>query len=353
MRAPVPEAMKRIKTAIRQIPVLGPAAQRTYRFVCQSFSRPKGKRTMEKAWTSPSAALPASAYQYKIGQFNLYFPAGHGLRLIQSIVPTYDRAWRYIVKEIAASIPGGTFIDIGANVGDTAALFADCAPSVPIICVEGAKNFLPYLYYNAKQIGRQVTVVDKFIQVNELDKQSFVFASSSQTGGFVKRKDAMGTEIDRDDFITLRELKNKHSPRSPVALFKSDTDGFDPYIILENLDFFKEENSCLFFEYDPIATIGGIKKCGELIRRLEQENYGIIVFDNHGRLMFHAEIPYALLIEELLQWINLQAKIGARHIYYLDLWAFPPDRHEIFHRLRQKGVAEIERELFLDPSHPC
>jgi FkbM family methyltransferase len=341
-------AMNKVKQNVNRIPVLGSVVRSAYRWMRRTATGEQ-EACVAANQSQPQTAEIVADFRYKVGRFDLYFPEGHALKLIQSVMPTYDRAFRYIVREIGAASPGGTFIDVGANVGDTAAWFVDCAPSNPVVCVEAFDKILPYLHRNAELIGPQVTIVEKFVRIAALDKENLVFSwAPHQTGGFVPADKDNGDKIANDKFISIRDLKEKYCPHSAIALFKSDTDGFDPAIILENMDLLKREQSCLFLEYGPTVALGGYAICSNLIRRLEQENYAIILFDNHGRLMLHAETPYAALIEELLSWVVMQSKIGGQHIHYFDLWAFPPQRIDLFRRLRVSSAAEMKHEFNLD-----
>ena len=77
----------------------------------------------------------------------LELPLSHELPFYQHDHPRYDRQLGAIAAEL-----GGPVVDIGANVGDTAAAIR-AESDVPILCVEGDPAFFALLERNARAIG--------------------------------------------------------------------------------------------------------------------------------------------------------------------------------------------------------
>lgn len=89
--------------------------------------------------------------QISVGNFVLEAPSGHILTRIQAVQPYRDLAIGLAAKELGQKYPGETFVDIGANIGDTAAIMATYALN-PKILVEPSPYFCGYLRKNAANI---------------------------------------------------------------------------------------------------------------------------------------------------------------------------------------------------------
>ena len=74
--------------------------------------------------------------RYRVGAVELELPLSHELPFYQHDHPRYDRQLGAIAAEL-----GGPVVDIGANVGDTAAAIR-AESDVPILCVEGDARVL-------------------------------------------------------------------------------------------------------------------------------------------------------------------------------------------------------------------
>lgn len=129
-------------------------------------------------------------------------------------------------------------IDIGANVGDTAAMWREYFHT-EVICVEPDDRFFKMLAKNVEKIGNCTTIKSLFNA--GLPSNQLVFNSNGgQTGNTkfipynLKNQEVLpsiNTPI--ESMISVKELLDfcKGSP----AVFKTDTDGFDLFI-LKNLN---------------------------------------------------------------------------------------------------------------------
>ncbi len=94
--------------------------------------------------TDPQRAGTPEEKTYRIGRFELTLPADHPIDRYQKTYRLYDRVLGDIAHAVAAKYPDTTAIDIGANVGDTAALLCR-DQDFPVLCIEGSPHFLKYL----------------------------------------------------------------------------------------------------------------------------------------------------------------------------------------------------------------
>lgn len=173
--------------------------------------------------------------RFRIGAAELALPLSHELPFYRTDHPRYGDA----VGRIAAVL-GGPVVDIGANVGDTAAIIR-AHSDVPVLCVEGDDVFVRLLELNAEQFGDV-----------ELE-QAFVRGSEPRSGmGGVER--ARGTARLVGGTVPTKPLAailEEHPRFVNPALVKLDTDGMDVAIVMANQDLLAGAHPVLFFEYDP------------------------------------------------------------------------------------------------------
>jgi FkbM family methyltransferase len=200
--------------------------------------------------------------RFRIGVADLALPLSHELPFYRTDHPLYGEA----VGRIAAAL-GGPVVDIGANVGDTAAIVRSHS-DVPVLCVEGDEVFFRLLEQNAARLGDV-----------ELER-AFVRGSEPRTGtGGVER--ARGTARLVGGTVAtkpLAEILADHRRFVRPPLIKLDTDGMDVPIVMANLDLLEQTRPVLFFEYDPHL---GAKP--EVFVALSRKGYeAAVVYENTG-----------------------------------------------------------------------
>lgn len=173
--------------------------------------------------------------RFRVGAADLELPLSHELPFYRKDHPLYGEA----VGRIAAAL-GGPVVDIGANVGDTAAIVR-AHSEVPVLCVEGDDVFFGLLERNAQQLG-DVELEPAFVRDNVLRGEE----------GRVERARGTARLVGGSTLaMPLSEILERHPRFARPALVKLDTDGMDVPILLANADLLGELQPVLFFEYDP------------------------------------------------------------------------------------------------------
>ncbi|NTF50358.1 hypothetical protein A6U85_23965 [Agrobacterium sp. 13-626] len=254
--------------------------------------------------------------RYPFGKFILEIPDDHKIIEIHRDSVFYDRSFGLVLEEIGRENPRGTIIDIGANIGDTAAFIATYTGN-PILSVEGNEDFIGYYNSNKRRIGDQVSLVEKFVHTDTLSKLSLTYASGGGTGAM---RVADTATVDSQKFISTDDLIKLAGKN--IALVKSDTDGLDGFIIS---DFLAKTDAPLFFECDTIAVLKGAKNpWPALFSKLQEKRYSVVVFDNFGLPMFIEDSTPEQALKDLSGYVHLQRAVHPTRIHYLDVWAFPP-----------------------------
>lgn len=191
---------------------------------------------------------------------------------IETITPLYGEA----VGRIAAQV-GGPVVDVGANVGDTAAAIR-AQTDAPILCIEGDAEFFRLLEVNAAQLDGV-----------ELE-QAFVDAPAH---GRVERARGTARLIAGAAAVRTKPLARvlaEHPRFAEPALLKLDTDGMDVPILLANLDLLGRLRPALFFEYDPHLGAEPV-----VFERLREIGYAKMhVYENTGEHAETVSLPGAI-----------------------------------------------------------
>ena len=249
--------------------------------------------------------------RYLVGDYNILIPSTHTLPINQIKYKNYDKKIGSIVAIVEKFSGAASLIDIGANVGDTAAMMRTFSSST-IYCIEGDTFFLKYLRRNIEIIP-DVKIFDSFVGVENM-KIDYVV---ERNGGTARLKVSKGAQS-KCKFIGLSEIVLE--VHNQIGLVKIDTDGFDFDIILGNKIFFETNLPAIYFEYDIGFNENSFKDSLDTILFLENLNYNFIVYDNYGNLVdFLFDKCYDNFLK-LNQYLRSSLKFGGG-IYYFDVFA--------------------------------
>ena len=207
--------------------------------------------------------------RYRVGEVELELPLSHELPFYQHDHPGYDGR----IGPLAAEL-GGPVVDIGANVGDTAAAIR-AASDVPILCVEGDDRFFGLLERNAARLGDV-----------ELERALVEGPAQGRVvrGGGTARVVAGDAELPSKP---LAQILAEHARFAQPALVKLDTDGMDVPIVDANLALLWRTLPVLFFEYDP--HLGATP---DVFERLAEVGYATAEwYENTGEHAGTVELP--------------------------------------------------------------
>jgi FkbM family methyltransferase len=285
--------------------------------------------------------------EYLVNKHVLRLPEDHLLDTYQLQHKRYDTNLAYIAREIFSKYPHSCSIDIGANIGSTAALIQECQ-QVKVLCIEGNPDFLEYLDFNASVIGN--IVIEKCFVGNDNNLINLQYISSKNgtasvinavesNSDFQQRQEQSecisgGTQIVR----SLSSILQRHNDFKNAKLLKIDTDGYDFNIIKQSIDIILELRPVIYFEYDiSFEKYEGCKSALETIEILLANGYSrFIVYDNYGNYLISLSDP------SLDSFIDLNSCLVSNHfksgntaIYYLDICAFSDEDNDLFDRVRE------------------
>ncbi len=269
---------------------------------------------------------------YNVGGYDLAFPSDHMMPRYQEKWRRYDTALAYIGQIVFSKYPGSSAIDIGANVGDSAALIQQYQ-KVPTLCIEGNPEFIQYLEHNASVI-ENIEIEDSFLGK---DGEKISLEHMRSEGGTASVTNA----VEKDGFFvsyakSLESILDHRPFFNKSKLLKIDTDGFDFLIIQASHEFIRKSQPVIFFEYDITFSQSGILEAKEAIELLIRVGYKRFIFyDNFGNYCMSFSDSQLEILEDLNRFLFSNRFLsGTPSIYYYDVCAFSQEDEELFTAVR-------------------
>lgn len=270
--------------------------------------------------------------QQEIAGFTLWIPFSHQLPFILKTYPHYSSNLARIAKYVQQKYKDLTFIDIGANIGDSIALLRKEAV-FPILCIEGDEQFFAILKKN----------VSLFTDVEII--QAYVGDATCSLKGINKKNGGTGHIVEdrsQDSAISVQQLTDILINKSlflKSKMIKIDTDGFDCKIIRGATDFLRQAKSVIFFEYDPFFLTQQGDDGLSIFKILIELGYkNLLVYDNIGDLMLSTEVDNLNLLQELHLYFS-----GRKSYRYCDLCVFHAEDQDLFTTARSQEIQFFEQ----------
>lgn len=251
---------------------------------------------------------------YPIGDYTIWLPSSHTLPGYQKKYKNYDKKLKNIILNIEKESGNGLILDIGANVGDTAAYLRSFSSS-EIYCVEGDLIFLNYLYKNARIIPN-IHIIDSFVSGINKDFRYKVQRTEGTASLILSEERKSFLKM-----ISLAEIVSQaKTVEGKINLIKIDTDGFDFDILLENKDIIDKFKPSIYLEYDIGFKETGVNDSLAVILFLEKLGYSFIVYDNFGNLLDFIFNNCHKRFQFLNHYLQSNLRFGGG-IYYFDIFA--------------------------------
>ena len=284
----------------------------------------------------------AKAVRLSDGDNHLYMlaPADHPIELFRTQHPLYDRRLPLLSSLVSEAKPGSVMIDVGANIGDTAALCRLAGCKLEIIAVEPSDTYLGYLNLNrvnSPDLFKNVHPVRAFIGPPGAKLQ---LVEQNGTGS-VRYEAVISTELIVEDIpptIGFSQLSGRS-----VSLVKTDTDGFDAEILLSNIHWLREMRPIIWSEAD-VSPAANSSVWRTVLEELQESHRWACIFDNFGFLVAHGDLANKLgLITDLIEYGRQHkafdsAIVGVPRIYYLDIAFFPVGEVDLYRRFVRELV---------------
>jgi FkbM family methyltransferase len=251
-----------------------------------------------------------------VGKFNLLVQSDNNLWREYAKNPEYTGELRRLAELVFRSYPNAMMIDVGANIGDTAAIVKTVA-DVPILCIEGdqeifallEKNIVPMTDVTACQcfLGEKTEMAEFTTEKEGWDTTLVPATSGNETG---KR---------RIKLISLDDCLQRAGPRNACKLLKVDVEGFDSRVIRGATSLLQTDTPVLLFElnHENLTKLGedGLK----IFPFLDAHGYkDLLVFDAQGHFILPCETYSSALLLDLYEYAMSVKDL----LFYYDICAF-------------------------------
>jgi FkbM family methyltransferase len=271
----------------------------------------------------------------EIGSYRIRLPYGSRLNLYQRRFRRYDISLGEIASIAKAAHVDLNAIDIGANVGDTAALIRKHA-DIPVLCIEGDAKLIPLLRANCRQMGASIEIEPCFVGKSgtrvDTSRIGAAGLNASLVGSVVAEAQATGAGT--VTLSSLSEIVARHPRFERARLLKIDTEGFDFDIIGQSADFLARARPIVFFEYAPSFRPDTPDAGPATLRLLADLGYSrFLYFDNFGNFLVSIAADNLDQSDDLHSYL-LANEMNGQVVHYFDICAF----HE-----EDQGIADAVR----------
>jgi FkbM family methyltransferase len=276
----------------------------------------------------------ARLVRYRLDGTELLVPLAHDMPVYRRSYPDYSSNIGRVASYIAAKYRELSIIDIGANVGDTAAIIrARC--QAPLLSIEGDEFYFQLLQHN----------IDRSHLSGVQSCHAFVGTSRTEMRGELKRQAGSASFVasaaQSVTAVCLTEILNRYP-------LKIDTDGFDCQILNAELEWLAEAKPVAFIEYDPYLTGKQGYDAQRVFLDLQSIGYTLGIFwDNTGDYLLTAELANASLLEDL--HVYYSGRSGEK---YADIAFVHQEDNDLGLEIRKAEVAHFLQRAVLYASGP-
>lgn len=269
-----------------------------------------------------------SSTTINIQGFEILAPERHHLKAIMEREPLREN----LLAQASASLlhrDDDKFIDIGANIGDTAAVVYANASKIPKgILIEPSNFFFGYLKENQKLFPKSVLMQNFVAHEFPIQNLQGTLHHWGGTAKFIEGTDSgMQEQVPQIDLIELID--------ETVRLVKIDCDGMDYRILKSIIPRLQSYRPAIYFE-NEVTSRAQLQESMEVIELLKEAGYEyVIVARNCGSLIYGGEIGNSLRDIIQLQFA-LHAQGLRSAIYYTDIIVFSAQQRNEFTRTLER-----------------
>jgi FkbM family methyltransferase len=235
---------------------------------------------------------------------------------------------------VASKYPDLRSVDIGANVGDTAALMRQFQ-EIPVLCIEGDLLVLPTLKENLSKLGSGVELEASFVGPEDLRVNPGAIEDAGRNASLMRAADPRASAALR----SLHSILADHPFFEHPKLVKMDTEGYDFQIINHSLNVIRKSHPVIFFEYDPHFTCDEPDAGIETIEALIASGYSEFLFyDNFGNYLLRATPREHHIFRDLDRYLLSNRRHGVA-VHYFDVCALHAEDAELAEEIRVRTQA--------------
>ena len=262
----------------------------------------------------------------------LNLPLSHQLPIYISAHPEYDKLIGRISSWLRKDYESITFIDVGANVGDSIAHFRP-SPNDLIIAIEPNEKFYSFLLKNYGYLSN-IKIIKSICSSKE-EYLKLTFNENNGTASLINVDSAPIIETTTIDLISSQIINKKQ-----INFIKIDTDGYDFEVLKGAREAISINSPVCMFECDVFNNKNYVADINEALYFFHTRGYSyFLVYDNYGYLIGkHSTCDR----KWFLQLIPYQCSSG---IYYFDLLFINDNKITEFYKLELAHQSLITKSI--------
>lgn len=285
-------------------------------------------RFLERFRSAICRLLDDPLVNYRLGQFKIVLPLSHNLPLTLKLHPDYSWNIVRIARHVKAKYHDLTFIDIGANIGDTVTQLR-AEEGIPVLCIEGDERFFEMLRMNVARFYPEVEVERAFLGASEGVVRGRVV--SERGTAYIVEDGASSTTI---QLKTLSEVLKSHPVYSQSKMIKVDTDGLDCRLLKGELELLSRLKPVIFWEYDPNLFAKFHDDGFGIFEALRSIDYTtVIIYENTGEYLLTTSLESKELLEDIHGFYS-----GRASLRYADICALHREDSDLAQAIRQSEL---------------
>jgi FkbM family methyltransferase len=271
--------------------------------------------------------------RHGIHDFALLMPLAHALPEYRFNFPDYGENLGRIARTVCCKYPRATIIDIGANIGDSAAIIRHHAGPVATLCIEPSEEYYPYLLRNAVAIGPEITCLKAAVDVSS----GVIPARLSAASGTARLLPTTSSESVQ--VFSLERIIEMFPQFAEPRLIKVDTDGFDGRILAGASAFIQKVRPVLFWEFDPSLDAASSGPGPAIFTMLANAGYAqLTVYTNTGEYLTTVSLQNRNILSDLISFFS-----GRTSSQYADLCAFSEVDTDLAETLREHELLNAQQ----------
>ena len=266
--------------------------------------------------------FPNLSRKVVVGEWLLHGPFNHMLDSYMKKNRYYDYFLPSLCKVAMDSGLRGTIVDIGSNIGDTAALIRQRGVDNTIVAIEASPHFFKLMSRNVHELAAKfgdVRLVHAFVGGND-DQLALVYTDGTAGTRALEK----GNVSKKVPTVKLDSLNIDN-----IALLKIDTDGYDGEIIEAHFDYLKEHRPLVWSEMF-VEREESFQSWQRALSGISKFYQCFMLFDNVGRLVLDGKLNEQStdVIMRLVRYACISRKLaqcgaGRVGIHYFDIAFFP------------------------------
>jgi FkbM family methyltransferase len=274
---------------------------------------------------APRSGNDAELISLPIGRFRLLIQRNNSLWREYAKNPEYTAQLGRLAKCVFTTYPSGCMIDVGANIGDTAAMVRNVCEAV-IVCVEGDAAIFAQLQKNIAPMGK--VMAHQCFVGQRTEKVQVQTSKDGWDATLIPVEQGAADGVREVAILSLDDFVERLNLDQPCKLLKLDIEGFDLRALRGAPRLLARDKPAILFEFNH-ENLTALREDGmQIFRYLAALGYEhLCLHDAQGFFMLSCQAADAALLSDLGDYAQ-----SVDGLFYYDICAFHSSDTELASR---------------------